>query len=109
MKKMFVLVCLGLFLFPFLVSAETFTNQTCTSNSTLRETNQYYFDLNGKPSDDVNLTQIKDTFCEYGCVSTGNVTAECQPKPFDVTLWFIGGIVLLFGAIIFILALSRRR
>lgn len=86
----------------------TFSNQTCLSNTTLRETNLYNFDITGNTSDNINFTQYKDTYCEYGCVTTGDVSAECQPKPFDMTLLFLGGVFLLFIILAFIIGFVKR-
>lgn len=86
----------------------TFSNQTCISNTTLRETNLYNFDITGNTSDNINFTQYKDTFCEYGCITTGNVSAECTPKPLDLSLWFIVIIVAVFMIILGVIGFARR-
>lgn len=107
MKGMFLIAIMAMCLLasPLALGA-TFSNQTCISNTTLRETNLYNFDISGNTSDNVNFTQTKDTYCEYGCISTGDVTAECTPKPMDVTLIFIGAIIFLLILVIIIVKVS---
>jgi hypothetical protein len=73
----------------------------CLDNMTLK--NAYVF-LNENGTFEKN--QI--IFCDVGCVTTGNATAECQPKPFDIAVMFILVVVALFGALILILSRVRR-
>ena len=109
MKEIFLMAILAITLLasPLALGA-TFSNQTCISNTTLRETNLYNFDITGNTSDNINFTQYKDTYCEYGCITTGNVSAECQPKPFDLTIWFIGAIVVVFVIILIAIGIAKR-
>lgn len=99
MRKILFPMLVLFLLMPLGFSATTSTS-ACLDNQTLRETNYYSFVISGNTTDDVNFTQTKDTFCEFGCVTTSNITALCQPSAFDSNL-MIGAIVV--GVIVFLI------
>lgn len=106
MKKILVAV-LALFLFLPLGFCATSTS-ACLDNQTLRETNYYSFDITGNTTDNVNFTQYKETYCEFGCVTTSNITAVCQPSTFDST-FLIGGIIVgVLVVLVLIIILVKR-
>jgi hypothetical protein len=73
----------------------------CMDNMTLKNAYTY---TNG--TDIFEKNQV--ILCDYGCVHTGNFTAECRPTPLNVTSYFIIGVMLLFGSVIFIIGYARR-
>lgn len=62
--------------------------------------------LNG--TETTNQTAIREDYCEYGCVQTGNYTAICQPSLFDSSL-YIGGIlaIILIFFVLIIIAVKK--
>lgn len=82
------------------------TNAICIDNVTLRK-----IQLTTIEAEEGNYSTSKytDFYCEYGCQPLGLATAECIPKPLDVTLIFIGGVVALFLIVIFILSMAGKR
>jgi hypothetical protein len=109
--KKAVLTLLILFVMSFwLPSAFAVTStQECLDNVTLREYNHYNFQITENVTDNINLTQYKDTQCEFRCQNLTNGTAECSPKPFDITLMFVGGMIVLFVAVLFIIGWAKIR
>lgn len=100
MKNVFGLVLLALVLIPALSFGASYSTYNCTSNSTLQETIHHTFVISENESENIFYIEYKNTTCDYGCVLTGSMTAECHPKPFDMTLIITAFIVILLIALI---------
>lgn len=75
---------------------------TCLDNQTLK--NAYVFYAG-------NATQEKNQiiYCDYGCVTTGNTTAECTPSPLNKNLILVGIFVVIIILILVIFKLGNFR
>lgn len=90
------------------IGSSGISGTSCLNNNTLRtSTYTQLIQANSTLNETLNSTQIEDTYCEQGCVQTGNMTAECRPTPLNTTLILLGAVFVFFLLIAIILRQLR--
>lgn len=81
------------------------TSSYCVDNSTLRKVQDTTIQTEGG---DYSTSKYTEFTCDFGCVQTSPSSAECTPKPLDLSLWFIVVVVAVFMIILGVIGFARR-
>jgi len=81
------------------------TSSYCVDNSTLRKVQDTTIQTEGG---DYSTSKYTEFTCDFGCVQTSPSSAECTPKPLDLTLMFIGAVVVVFVIILIAIGIAKR-